>query len=550
MSVTGNTSESVEPDFDAVIAGAGFAGLGMLHALRLQGLSVKVYDRGRDIGGTWYWNRYPGARTDSESYYYCFTFSDELLQDWGWSERYPGQPEVERYLNHVADRFDLRRSIQFNTSIDAARYDEDGNTWLLTTDQGEQVRARYFISAMGIISEPNYPDIEGLDSFEGVCHHTARWPEEGLELAGKRVGIIGSGATSIQLLPEVAEVAKQVTLFQRTPNHVAPARNKPISKEEEREIKANYNEIIDKTRNQAFAMPFFSSPSNRCAMDVSPEERQRIYEDLWQQGGFRFFFESFDDLLVDHKANETAAAFMRSKIGDVVKDPATVAALTPKNYPLFAKRPPLEHGYYQTFNRDNVRLVAITETPIKEITATGVLTSDAEYEFDVLVLATGFDAVTGAIERVDLRGRSGEKMQEKWRDGPETLFGISSNGFPNFFMITGPQSPFANIPTLIEENIDWIAQCIEYMRARGLATAESSKRAERHWIEHTEEVLNLSVARHGAYIHSWFMGTNVPGKRTGVLVYFGGADNYIAQCRQERASGFPGMLFSGDGGGA
>lgn len=541
----GSSGDEHTQEFDAVVAGAGFSGLGMLHALRGLGLRTRVYDRGESIGGTWYWNCYPGARTDSEYYYYCFTFSDDLLQDWEWSERYPGQPEVERYLNHVADRFDLRRDIQFDTHITSAEYDEAANRWQLRTGRGETIRCQYFISAMGLISEPYTPEIPGIGTFDGPCHHTARWPRAGLDVTGKRVGIIGAGASAIQLLPEVAETAAQVTLFQRTPNYVIPAGNHPLTAAERDRVKDNYPEILRACREHIFAMPF-GEPTKSEAMAATPEERQAVYERLWQAGGFRYFFETYGDLITNEEANETAAQFLRDKIREIVDDPETAQALVPTTYPLFAKRPPNDHRYYQTFNRDNVKLVDIAnKETLEAVTPTGVRTSAGDYEFDVLILATGFDAMTGALTKVDIRGRGGVSLQQKWQERLRTYFGISCHDFPNLFMITGPQAPFANIPTLIEDNIDWIRDCIAYMRDHGHTQAEASAEAEDAWAAQTNEVIEYGVARHGAKGNAWYMGANVNGKRREPLVYFGGANAYIQQCDQSKQEGFAGMVFDG-----
>lgn len=540
----GNGGEEII-ELDAVVVGAGFAGLGMLHALRGLGLTVRVFDRGESIGGTWYWNCYPGARTDSEAYYYCFSFSRDLLEEWNWSERYPGQPEMERYLNHVADRFDLRRDIQFNTSVTSAHFDEQSDRWLVRTDRGDAVSAKYVVSAMGLISEPYTPSIPGLESFAGERYHTARWPREGVDVAGKRVGIVGAGASAIQALPVLAEWAGQVTLFQRTPNYMFPARNRPMTDAELREIKDNYPDIWRAARDHGFAMPF-RDPAEPSAMAVTPQQRREIYERLWKTGGFRFFFESFGDLITDEEANETAAEFLRSKIREIVQDPQTAEILVPDTYPLFAKRPPSDHGYYEAFNRDNVQLVDIADRePLQAVTDRGIRTTEGEYELDVLVLATGFDAITGALKQVDIRGRGGLGLMDKWADGLRTYFGITAHDFPNLFMITGPQAPFANIPVLIEDNINWIRDCIAYMQEHGYSRAEPSIEAEKAWAAQTNEVIEYTVARYGVQGNSWFMGANVEGKLREPLVYFGGADAYIQQCTQCRENGFEGMVFGG-----
>lgn len=533
-------------EFDAIIVGAGFAGLGMLHAVRALGLTAKVFDDGEDIGGTWYWNCYPGARTDSESWYYCFSFSRELLEEWDWAERYPGQAEMRRYFDFVDRKLDLRKDVQCQTKVLSAIYDEAESRWLITTDRGDRVSARYFISAMGLLSEPYIPPLDGLDSFAGPCHHTARWPQSGIDLQGKRLGIIGAGASAIQLLPVAAETADQVTLFQRTPNYVFPARNRPMNDDERRDIKNNYDTIWRKTRTHGFAMPF-DSPTNRLAVDTPPQERLGIYQEQWEEtGGLRFAFETFDDLLIDDDANETAGQFLRDKIREIVKDPETAELLVPDNYPLFAKRPPADHGYYEAFNRDNVSLVdAKHSEPIEAVTPAGVRTSRGEYEFDVLALATGFIPFLGALEQVDIRGRDALALQDKWDQALRTFLGMSCHGFPNMFMIVGPQIPFGNGPTLAEENIKWISACIEKMEREGHTEAEVSAEAEQSWADETNEVVNSTVVRHGSHITSWIAGTNIAGRAQNTLIYMGGADNYFARIHKAIENGFPEMAFSG-----
>ena len=406
-----NTSKS-QTDYDVIAIGAGFAGLGLIHYLREAGLSLKVFDKATDIGGTWTWNRYPGAATDSEGYYYCFTFSKEILQEWTWSKRYPGWEETHRYLHFVADKCDMWPHIQLDTEIVSAQFQEDSGHWVVTTADGEQSTCKYFVSGMGMISQPNEPNIEGRERFNGPCFHSSRWPQEGLDYAGKRVGIIGCGATTVQMLPVMAETAASVTVFQRTPNFVMPAMQKPMTPEWEKEIKDNYDDIITKCRNHVFGMAF-EGPSGRNAVDTSPEEVQRIFEEKWQ-GSFRWVFETFDDLLADPKANKMAADFIIGKMKERVDDPEIAEMLTPRGYPLFAKRPPLDHGFYEAFNRDNVHLVDIKDRePIAEITETGVTTTLNEYDFDIIVLATGFAAYTGSVEAVDIRGRSGVTLKEK-----------------------------------------------------------------------------------------------------------------------------------------
>lgn len=530
-----------QPDYDVIAIGAGFAGLGLIHYVREAGLSIRVFDKATDIGGTWTWNRYPGAATDSEGYYYCLTFSKEVLQEWSWSERYPGWEETHRYMHFLADRCNLWPDIQLNTEITSASYQDDGH-WLVTTAGGDQYTCKYFVSAMGMISEPQIPSIPGIDRFRGPIFHSSRWPE-GLEYAGKRVGIIGAGATAVQMLPVIAETAGDVTLFQRTPNFVMPAVQKPITPAWDREIKAHYDEILDKCRHHVFGMAF-DSPVGRNAVDTPPEERERIFQEYWDKGGFRFYFETFDDLLTDARANQMAADFIAGKIKEKVKDPDTAELLTPKGYPLFAKRPPLDHGFYEAFNRDNVHLVDIRDRePIVGIAATGVRTKKQDYEFDIIVLATGFAAYTGALEAIDIRGRSGEILRDKWRDTSSSIMGVCVADFPNMFMITGPQAPFANLPTSIEQNIVWITRCIQKMEREGYDVCAPRQDAEDEWSAHTAEIHHQTLMSQGDKVNSWMMGANLEHKKPRVLIYFGGANVYYDKLDESIDEGFPELEF-------
>ena len=504
-------------DYDAIVIGAGFAGVSLIHYLREVGLSVQVFDRASDIGGTWAWNKYPGAATDSEGYYYCLSFSEEVLQEWRWSKRYPGWQETQQYLKFVSDKFNMWPHIQFNTEITSAEYIAKDNIWKITSEDGKSYTCRYFISGMGMISQPQMPTIAGTDSFNGPIFHSSRWPE-GLEYAGKRVGIIGAGATTVQMLPVVAETAEQVTVFQRTPNFVMPAVQKEMTDDWEREIKENYPEILAKCRNHVFGMAF-EGPSGRTVAESSPEEVRKVFEENWN-GSFRWVFETFDDLLATPEANQAAADFIIEKmITAKVKDPELAELLTPRGYPLFAKRPPLEHGYYEAYNRDNVSLVDIkTREPIKEITPNGIRTSEREYEFDIIVFATGFKAYTGALEAMDIRGESGQILRDKWQDESKAIMGVATAGYPNFFMVTGPQAPFANLPTSIEQNAKWIAQCISKMKAEGKDVARPRQDAEDDWTAHTAEIHSQTMMAEGHKVNSWMMGANHADKKLRVLI--------------------------------
>jgi cyclohexanone monooxygenase len=532
------------PDYDVIAIGAGFAGLGLIHYIREAGLSIRVFDKASDIGGTWTWNRYPGAATDSEGYYYCLTFSREILQEWSWSQRYPGWEETLRYMHFVADKCDMWPHIQLNTRITSADLQEDSALWRIRTADGDEYTCKYLVSAMGMISEPVLPNIRGMDCFKGPCFHSARWPREGLDYAGKRVGIIGAGATTVQMLPVMAETAAHVTVFQRTPNFVMPAVQKPMTPEWEKQIKDNYDEIIAKCRNHVFGMAF-DSPVGRNLADTPPEEVQRIFEEHWPRGSFRFVFETFDDLLSNPDSNKAAADFIAGKIREKVEDPELAELLTPKGYPLFAKRPPLDHGYYEAFNRDNVSLVDIKDRePIVEITETGIRTTEDHYDLDIIVLATGFQAYTGAQEALAIRGRDGLLLKDKWENVSASIMGVFVAGFPNLFMVTGPQAPFANLPTSIEQNIVYITDCIRKMEDEGYDICEPQREAEDAWVEHTADIHGQTLMAQGDKVHSWMMGANIENKKPRVLIYFGGANVYYDTLRASADRGFPELNFA------
>ena len=537
-------SSKQQPDHDVIAIGAGFAGLGLIHFVREAGFSIKVFDRASDIGGTWTWNRYPGAATDSEGYYYCLTFSKEILQEWSWSQRYPGWEETHRYLHFVADKCDMWPHLQLDTEIVSADFQEDSALWLVTTAGGDTYTCRYFVSAMGMISEPNVPNIKGAESFNGPCFHSSRWPQEGLDFAGKRVGIIGSGATTVQMVPELAKSAADVTVFQRTPNFVMPAVQQAMTPERQKEIKDNYDAIIDKCRNHVFGMAF-DSPVGRDLADTPPDEVQRIFEEHWPRGSFRFVFETFDDLLSNADSNKAAADFIAGKIKEKVNDPEVADLLTPKGYPLFAKRPPLDHGYFEAFNRDNVNLVDIAnKEPLVEITETGIKTTENDYEFDIIVLATGFKAYTGAPEAVAITGKNGATLKDKWETVSSSIMGVCVSEFPNLFLITGPQAPFANLPTSIEQNIMWITDCIKKMSSEGFDVCLPKKEAEDAWVEHTAEIHEQTLMAQGHKVNSWMMGANIENKKPRVLIYFGGANVYYDRLRESVDQGFPELEFA------
>ncbi len=531
-------------DYDAIVIGAGFAGLALIHYLREAGLSIRVFDRASDIGGTWTWNRYPGAATDSESYYYCLTFSKELLQEWSWTKRYPDWKETHSYMHFVADKCDMWPHIQLNTEIVDAKYLDQSGRWQVTTADGDTYTCKYFISGMGMISEPVIPKFKGMDRFAGPLFHSSRWPQEGLDYAGKRVGIIGAGATTVQMVPVLAETAASVTVFQRTPNYILPAMQKPMTPEWEKEIKGNYEAIVAKCRNHVFGMAF-DSPVGRNAVDTPPEERRRIFEENWT-GSFRWVFETFDDLLANPEANRMASEFIIEKMKERIDAPEVAELLTPtfEDYPLFAKRPPLDHGYLEAFNRDNVLLVDIKDRePIVEITETGVRTTENHYEFDIIVLATGFQAYTGALEAFPIRGRSGQTLREKWQTVSQCIMGVCVADFPNMFIVTGPQAPFANLPTSIEQNVIWITHCIEKMEKEGYDVFKPRQEAEEAWTAHTAEIHAQTLMAEGDKVHSWMMGANLEHKPPRVLIYFGGANNYYDLLDKSANEGFPELEF-------
>lgn len=531
-------------DYDVIGVGAGFAGLALIHAMRESGRSVRIFDRASDVGGTWAWNHYPGAATDSESYYYCLTFSREILQEWRWTKRYPGRKETQEYMRFVADRCDMWRDIQLNTEIVAASYMPDRGGWEIETAGGERFTAKYFVSCMGMISQPMIPNIPGMESFAGPLFHSSRWPQ-GLDYAGKRVGVIGAGATSVQMVPELAKTAAEVTVFQRTPNYILPAMQRDMTPEWEQEIKQNYDAIIAKCRSHVFGMAF-DSPVGRNALDTPPEERRRIFEENWT-GSFRWVFETFDDLLASPEANRMAAEFIGEKMRERVKDPKLADLLTPTfdDYPLFAKRPPLDHGYLEAFNEPHVHLVDIKNAePIVAITETGVKTTAREYAFDIIVLSTGFKAYTGALEAFPIRGEGGQTINDKWREQSSSIMGVAVAGFPNFFMVTGPQAPFANLPTSIEQNVIWISHCIDKMEREGLATFHPRAEAEEAWTKATADIHGQTLMAEGHKVNSWMMGANRSDKSARVLIYFGGASAYYDALDASAQQGFPELDFA------
>ena len=533
-------------DLDAVVVGAGFAGLYALHRLRGLGLRVRVFEQGDGVGGTWYWNRYPGARCDIESLDYSYSFSEELEQEWEWSERYPTGPEILGYLNHVADRFELRRDIQLSTRVERAEYDEAAERWLLTTAGGARFSARYCVMASGCLTSVNRPEFEGLDDFEGEWHHTARWPHDGVELAGKRIGVIGTGSTGIQLIPQLARQAGQLHVFQRTANFSMPAHNKPLDPEVQRSAKAGYRERRQLARESLSGVPR-SHPEaipQRSALDVTPAEREQIFERGWAEGGIGGVLLSFNDINVNPEANAAAAEFVRSKIRQIVVDPETAERLCPTTHPIGTKRICVDINYYETYNRDNVTLVDVRTDPIERITPTGIKTRDGHYELDLIVFATGFDAITGALLEIDIRGRAGQTLRQKWSESPRTYLGLTLAGFPNMFLVTGPGSPsvLSNMVCSIEQHIDWIADCIGYLRERGLDTIEATAEAESGWVAHVAEVAGATLFPRA---NSWYLGANIPGKPRVFMPYLGGVGAYRSHCDEVAEKGYEGFALAG-----
>jgi cation diffusion facilitator CzcD-associated flavoprotein CzcO len=528
------TNPGTIEEFDAIVIGAGVSGLYQLYRLRDAGLKVRCVEDGGGVGGTWYWNRYPGCRFDSESETYGYTFSKELQQEWNWKEHYSGQPENERYLNFVADKFDLKRDIQFNSHVTSAIYDERANRWEVQVESGQRLRAQFLIGAVGILSARYLPPFEGIDSFKGGSFHTSRWPKEKVDFTGKRVAVIGTGATAVQLIPIVAKEVAHLTVFQRTPNYCAPLRNSLVSDETQRRYKATYDEIYQKCLNSPAGFPY--DFDRRKALEVSREERLALYEGLWAQPGFKKWLGNFRDIMTDRAANEDFAEFVRDKIRARVKDPKVAEKLVPRDHPFGSKRIPLETEYYEAYNRDNVLLVDIRESPIERITPNGIKTSDKEYEFDVIIYATGFDAITGPLTRIDIRGEGGQTLRNKWANGPRTVLGLQTAGFPNFFIATN--TAFCNYMICAEKIVEWITDCIGYLREKNYARIAPTPQAEEAWVAHVNEAGSRTFLTSAK---SWFVGDNIPGKAHAVLLYANTAPAYRAKLAETAAKGYEGF---------
>lgn len=540
-----NAYLSDDADFDALIIGAGFAGLYQLHLLRDRlGLKARVLEAGDGVGGTWYWNRYPGARCDTESHGYCFTFSEALYKGWDWSERYPQQPEIVRYMNYVADELDLKRDIKFETRVTGAQWDDAAGLWRVETAAGEHLAAPFLVTAVGCLSAANVPDIPGRDSFEGDWFHTGGWPHDGVDFTGKRVGLIGTGSTGVQATPVIAAQAAHLTVFQRTPNYSVPARNQPLTPDFKQHVKDNASDIRETMRQTLSGHPW-SGPA-RLTHESPAEEQERLYEAAWDRGGLQFRA-TFQDILVDKDANKVIADFVTRKIRNVVEDSETAEKLTNFDHAYSTKRPIIDSHYFEAFNRENVSLVDVRAAPIQEITSDGLRTADGFYPLDVIVFATGYDGVTGPLLRLNLKGRDGTALADVWRDGPKTYLGLQVEGFPNLFTITGPQSPsvLTNMPVAIEQHAEWIADCIDHMRREGLARVEPDPAAAEDWRKSVNAAADATLLPTAK--SSWYLGANVPGKPRAFLAYAGGMTRYRSICADVVANGYDGFVFNESG---
>lgn len=526
---------------DAIVIGAGFSGLYQLISLRDRlGLSARVLEAAPGVGGTWYWNRYPGARCDSESHSYMYYFSKDLVQEWEWSERYPQQPEILRYLNYVADKFNLRPDIELNTRVTSARFDETRNGWEVQTEAGQTWWARYLITAVGCLSSANVPEIPGRDRFKGNWYHTGDWPVDGISLTDKRVGVVGTGSTGIQVIPVVASQCKHLTVFQRTANYSLPAQNHRLSDEFRQYAKSHADQIYaEMTRNQN-GHPF--SPLPRDALSVSDSERELIYEEAWKRGGLRFRT-MFRDLLTNQAANQTAADFIRKKIRQIVKDPATAAVLSDIDHPFSAKRPPIDTDYFETYNRDNVSLVDLRATPIEAIVAAGIRTRDQLHALDIIIFATGFDAMTGSLLKLNLYGEGGRQLHHDWAAGPKTYLGLQIPGYPNLFTITGPGSPsvLCNMPPAIEQHVQWITDCIAHANRHGYQRIQTNEQASEAWQAEVQRAASATLL--AGVRHSWYLGANVPGKPRVFMPYAGGLAHYRNICNEVARDDYRGFSF-------
>ena len=546
----GDLDKTKAEKVDVLVVGAGFAGMYILKMLKDAGYNVLVVEEADGVGGTWYWNRYPGARCDVPSLEYSYGFSDELQQEWEWSSKYSTQPEILEYANHVADRFELRKHIRFGQRVMSATYLEETRTWYVVTSSGNQFESKYCIMATGSISAINKPKFAGLDSFKGDWYLTGRWPHENVDLSGKSVGIVGTGSSGVQTIPMLAQKAKHLTVFQRTANYSIPARNRPLDPEEVKEIKNNYGTVRERQRDTRagimvrvendFDNYITVNPGMKSALEVSEEERTKEYQERWEKG-FHGFLAGYTDIGLNEDANETAAEFVRSKIKETVKDPVTAEILSPKNA-IGCKRLCADTNYFETYNRDNVSLIDLNETPIETLVPEGIKTSDKVFELDVVVFATGFDALTGALTSIDISGRQGRKLADKWADGPRSFLGLAVEGFPNLFTITGPGSPavLGNVLMAIEQHVEWVFQCIDDMESSGKTEIEADMVSEDEWMDHVEDLASETL-RYSC--NSWYVGANVPGKKRVFMPYTGGYDVYRKRCKDIADHGYTGFTL-------
>ena len=526
-------------DVDVVVVGAGFSGLYLLYRLRKAGFSTRVFERGGDVGGTWYWNRYPGARCDVESLQYSYSFDEQLQQDWHWPEKFSAQPDILAYANHVADRFNLKKDIEFNVEVKASRFDENLKTWKITTNTGEEIDAQYFIMATGCISTTQIPNIKGLSDYVGNTFHTGDWPHEEVDFSGQSIAVIGTGSSGIQSIPVLAKQAKKLTVFQRTPNYSIPSQNEPMTKKYERSWKDVYSERRKEMRYSAHGS--LKDLNDVPALSVDEDQRQELYTKRWAIGGTGFLG-SFNDLLTNADANYTAAEYVRQQIKRVVKDKETAEILCPRSYPIGTKRICIDTGYFETYNRENVKLVDISKQPIQRLVADGIIVDDQLYAFDSIIFATGFDAMTGSIFNVDIKGRGGLALKEKWNAGPKTYLGLMSASFPNLFMITGPGSPSvkSNMIMSIEQHVDLVIETLLSMRRKGFSVVEPELEAENKWVDHVQEVANKTLFPQA---NSWYMGANIPGKPRLFMPYIGGVGAYREICEEIVANNYRGFKF-------
>ncbi len=538
-------SQALSPQHEVVILGAGVSGIYQLYRLVQLGINVTVLEAASDLGGTWYWNRYPGARFDSESYTYGYSFSKELLQEWDWPERFSAQPDTLRYLNHVANKFDLRRHMRFNCKVTAAHYDEDNNLWRLYLENGHEITTRIIVTGLGLLSAPTMPRIAGVDTFKGPSFHTYYWPKEKVELAGKRVAVIGTGATGVQVISEIADKVGELTVFQRRPNWCAPLNNSKLTPEQMADIKSRYDEIFATCLRTPGG--FEHEPDRRGFYEVSREEREALWDKLYGEPGFGIWLSNFREIFTDEVANAEFSQYIAQRIRQRVKDPVLAEKLIPKDHGFGVQRVPLETRYYEVYNRDNVRLVDISATPIESITPKGIRTSEQEYEFDLIVYATGFDAITGAYDRIDFRGVGGQKLRDKWNDGPVTFLGMQISGFPNFITVAGPQSGSAstNFPRGIEIGVDWVTGLLEHMWKHGYTRVEATPAAEERWTNHVAKMYSTMLMRKAK---GWFTGynSNVDGHEHGRVRYFvynGGAPKFLATINQVAEENYKGLEF-------